>query len=37
MFAMQATGGAKAADPFEGMSPEEINEYIERQPRFERT
>ena len=26
----QTTGGAKAEDPFEGMSPEEINAFIEQ-------
>ncbi len=28
--AVQTTGGAKAADPFEGMSPEEINAFIDK-------
>ncbi|KFM25805.1 hypothetical protein F751_1419 [Auxenochlorella protothecoides] len=27
-YVSKATAGASAADPFEGMSPEEINEYI---------
>lgn len=27
-YVQEVTGGANASDPFEGMSPEEINEYI---------
>lgn len=27
-YVTEATGGANSDDPFEGMSPEEINEYI---------
>lgn len=30
LCAKQTTGGAKAADPFEGMSPEEINAFVEK-------
>lgn len=32
-YVVEATQGASAADPFEGMSPEEINEYLEAQQR----
>lgn len=27
-YVQEVTGGANASDPFEGMSPEEINDYI---------
>ena len=30
-YVAKATNGASARDPFEGMSPEEINAYMEQQ------
>lgn len=30
-YVAQATDGASSRDPFEGMSPEEINAYLEQQ------
>jgi hypothetical protein len=32
-FCKTASGGASEADPFEGLSPEEIDAYVEKQGR----